>query len=417
MDHPFQCLRARDDHVLFAACGSNIYSVSLTDGSIISKWPTCDPPTPKDEKEPPGKHRKLDSNSTTPPANVTILTLASERQHLVAVTAEDKYVHVFEISQDGQLSHISQRQVLCIRIRPSSIVVTSDDSSILVADKFGDVYSLPLLPAHEQEPSVPTSVEEQEKQAPKTYKPAATSLTVHSARNLRALEQQMKRVNEPAKIKEPLKFAHKLLLGHVSMVTDVLFASVSHGLGKREYIITADRDEHIRVSRRPPSQAHIIEGYCLGHKSFVSKLCMVTPQLLVSGGGDDYLYVWKWQDFQLRRKVSIREWYQKVVQERSVSNGVVGPSSDVRNAPLTVSGLWTVSNVPDEHTHLVVALEGFPALMCFTVAQLEDQVGDIDIKTMYTPGNVLDVANLGDTLLISVDNLHAPGSTENSPSN
>lgn len=54
-------------------------------------------------------------------------------------------------------------------------------------------------------------------------------------------------------------FEHKLLLGHVSMLTDIALVV----LNGRNYIITADRDEHIRISRGIP-QSHIIEGFCLG---------------------------------------------------------------------------------------------------------------------------------------------------------
>ena len=35
--------------------------------------------------------------------------------------------------------------------RPCAIALTADDSQILSADKFGDVYSLPLLPIEEDE--------------------------------------------------------------------------------------------------------------------------------------------------------------------------------------------------------------------------------------------------------------------------
>lgn len=52
------------------------------------------------------------------------------------------------------------------------------------------------------------------------------------------------------------------LLGHVSMITDI-------ALPKDDVVIlTADRDEKIRVSRFP--QAAVIENYCLGHSQYAA---------------------------------------------------------------------------------------------------------------------------------------------------
>lgn len=207
--------------------------------------------------------------------------------------------------------------------RPSSIALTSDDSSILCADKFGDVYSLPLLPGEQK--SLPKP------QAPgksKPFKPAATTLTVHTKRNLQALQQQLKHSNKIPSGKSTPSFELNLLLGHVSMLTDLAFASLQLNTPNdraRHYILTADRDEHIRVSRGP-SQAHIIENYCLGHTSFVSKLCILrwAPEILVSGGGDNYILIWRWVEGRVLQKVPL------VNQEQE-------------SIDITVRGIWAVS--------------------------------------------------------------------------
>lgn len=214
--------------------------------------------------------------------------------------------------------------------RPSALAITDDDSKILVADKFGDVYSIPLLSDPEQE-AVWVHASENAEVPVKGYKPTATTLTVHSKRNREALEQQLLRSNQPVKTKERLKFQNQLLLGHVSMLTDILSIR-NHA---REYIVTSDRDEHIRVSRGQP-QAHIIERYCLGHTKFVSKMALVRPDILVSGGGDDCLYVWQWLEGELLKRVDIKQYVLKA------QNEVSGESRAASKDEVTVSGMWTV---------------------------------------------------------------------------
>src|ERR1700761_4669088 len=50
----------------------------------------------------------------------------------------------------------------------------------------------------------------------------------------------------------------QLILGHTSFLTAFLLSF------DEKFIVTADRDEHIRVSWYP--QGYTIESYCLGHE-------------------------------------------------------------------------------------------------------------------------------------------------------
>jgi WD40 repeat protein len=199
--------------------------------------------------------------------------------------------------------------------RPCAIAITprgSTDPTILCADKFGDVYSLPLhpLPQPVSGDTKAGSSVSQIQSTPKRFVPSANNLTVHTARNLRALENQLRTTNKPSEKTGP-NFEHQLLLGHVSMLTDIAYVQLNefespHGKSG-SYILTADRDEHIRVSRGPP-QAHIIETFCLGHKEFVSKLCIprFLPTTLISGGGDGFLYVWSWAKGSVLQKFDMK---------------------------------------------------------------------------------------------------------------
>ena len=194
--------------------------------------------------------------------------------------------------------------------RPSAVVLTPDNSTILCADKFGDVYSLPLFgQAYQPEAvdSAHTNGTGNQKQKQRPFTPSASSLTVHTKRNRDALRQQQKS-KKLKEEKKSLNFDHKLLLGHVSLLTDVICVDLVSPLHKpRNYILTADRDEHIRVSRGIP-QAHMIDGYCLGHTEFITKLCVPPAynHLLISGGGDDYLMLWDWPAGKMLQRFDLR---------------------------------------------------------------------------------------------------------------
>jgi tRNA (guanine-N(7)-)-methyltransferase subunit TRM82 len=210
--------------------------------------------------------------------------------------------------------------------RPCDVAITEDSLSLLVADKFGDVYWLPVIPSLSQDPST----SKPRAQQPILESKGANHLTVHSQRNLRALEEQIKQrekqqqqrqkqgTNDDDESKRDAAaaaagpaFEHNLLMGHVSMLTAVTAASHQ---GK-PYILTADRDEHIRISRGIP-QAHVIERFCLGHTSFVNALSLLHPgNLLISGGGDDALVLWDWTTGDLRGTIDLLGHVRSIVPE------------------------------------------------------------------------------------------------------
>uniref|UniRef100_A0A2R9BLN6 WD repeat domain 4 n=2 Tax=Pan paniscus TaxID=9597 RepID=A0A2R9BLN6_PANPA len=87
---------------------------------------------------------------------------------------------------------------------------------------------------------------------------------------------------------EPHGCGH-LQLGHLSMLLDVAVSADDR------FILTADRDEKIRVSWA--AAPHSIESFCLGHTEFVSRIFVVPtqPGLLLSSSGDGTLRLWEYR--------------------------------------------------------------------------------------------------------------------------
>ena len=96
-----------------------------------------------------------------------------------------------------------------------------------------------------------------------------------------------------------------LLLGHLSMVLDVAFSPDD------KYIISADRDEKIRVTLF--SHPYIIHSYCLGHTRLVSSLQVLSDKLLLSGGGDSCLRLWDYTTGEELDRVVVGEEGQQQV--------------------------------------------------------------------------------------------------------
>ncbi|KAI8900816.1 WD40-repeat-containing domain protein [Globomyces pollinis-pini] len=164
----------------------------------------------------------------------------------IAFVSDDKELQIWNAST---LKRINTRQTVK---RATCLLFSADGKQLLVGDKFGDVYRFD--------------------------------------------------VNDPSV--KPL-----LLLGHVSILTDMAWSLDS------QYLLTADRDEKIRVNHYPAT--YDIHQFCLGHTEFVSKLIVLpgppnvkqsammkgVHNLLISGGGDDFLCVWDYETGKLLQKL------------------------------------------------------------------------------------------------------------------
>ncbi|KAK1600460.1 WD repeat domain-containing protein [Colletotrichum navitas] len=328
---------------------------------------------------------------------ITIMTTTSDGSYLLAISGHDKSLWVFEHDGKGNLKKPSQRQM---PKRPCSVLICPDDRTILSADKFGDVYSLPLIAseAAAADSAASETASPAPSAAPKPFQPEANPLTVHSKSNLRALQSQLReqqKANRDSPKDQPT-FEHTLQIGHVSMLTALTLASK----GSRRYIITADRDEHIRVSRFMP-HAHIIEGFCLGHANFVSALTLPSQDVLVSGGGDGELFVWDWEAGKVLSKFDLLEQAQQV--DKEVSKVAV---SHLLSATVAANGI----QVP-------VVLAVCESVSAIFVLRLSEENTLTHVQTISTPGNPLHVAPIAsDSSLTSILAAIDPAENDNSPS-
>ncbi|CAK6978444.1 tRNA (guanine-N(7)-)-methyltransferase non-catalytic subunit wdr4 [Scomber scombrus] len=102
----------------------------------------------------------------------------------------------------------------------------------------------------------------------------------------------------------------ELKMGHLSMVLAVTMSP------NDKFVITADRDEKIRVSHlRSP---YNIQSFCLGHRQFVSALLVPSghPHWLLSGSGDGTMKLW---DYESGRR--LQSWDLKESEETLSSEG------------------------------------------------------------------------------------------------
>ncbi|PFH51854.1 hypothetical protein AMATHDRAFT_2753 [Amanita thiersii Skay4041] len=179
----------------------------------------------------------------------------------LATSGDDKLLKLWEVNG---LKLLNQRQ---LPKKSTAIEFTKDTQTVLVSDKFGDVFSYPIH-----------------------YSPSA----------------EKQRHDAVSSHENPS--GGNLILGHVSILTTFL-------LSRDEcYIITADRDEHIRVSWYP--QGYVIEMYCLGHEKYISAIHIPSflPSILISGGGDSMLKIWDWMSGSIQFEIPILDAVQPFIR-------------------------------------------------------------------------------------------------------
>ncbi|TSL54358.1 tRNA (guanine-N(7)-)-methyltransferase non-catalytic subunit wdr4 [Bagarius yarrelli] len=148
-------------------------------------------------------------------------------------------------------------------------------------------------------------------------------------------------------VPEPQK-PGELKLGHLSM----LLAAVSGFLWllspDDKYIITADRDEKIRVSlRRSP---YNIQAFCLGHTEFVSSLCVPAghPDWLLSGSGDGTVKLWHYESGRRLQSIDLQQ--LGFSQSSDTNTETLFAVEDGPNGPLTPTQTLALPQTPWDMT-------------------------------------------------------------------
>ncbi|PVG04711.1 hypothetical protein CPB86DRAFT_692525 [Serendipita vermifera] len=215
----------------------------------------------------------LQATSPTFDGSRETLPISASIRNVAIALASGKLVTIDE-QKKLKVWDLRSLHVLSSRELPkkaNQVLVTKDGNTILVADKFGDVFSYPM-------------------EAPELDRPVATP---KQAPNTLEGRKSTKSHPNPSQ--------GNLILGHTSSLT-----TMSLTLDER-FILTADRDEHIRVSHFP--RGYDIEQYCLGHTKYISamKLPDHTPDILISGGGDKSIFFWDYLTGILLNQISIRD--------------------------------------------------------------------------------------------------------------
>lgn len=369
MKHPFQLITSnKAGDVLFTATKNQLQVFSVTSGQLLGSWVDDIDTTEslrakikaererqlkenalKAEKEGVQPKKKRKSNNSEPkiptPGDgaptiynyIRSLQLTPQEEHLVCTTDSDKSCIVFKLNFGSEnCLELIKRQPF--PKRPSAITTTTDGSTVLLGDKFGDVYKVPI----DSQPPVEINSE-----------------------------------TDP-------------VLGHVSMLTDLLL--VKHD--SNEYLITCDRDEHIRVSHYP--QGFIIKSFLFGHEEFVNTLLVPSfqPNVLISAGGDDYIISWDWVKGEKLDKFDIRDLVE-------LDDSHLAPSKfQNANGDLKEISVAEIKELPSLHA-IVVLVEATKSLL---VIKLDQETGKMSLfKRIDFPNKVISFTSTTDKIIVSLE--------------
>ncbi|KAK3807814.1 MAG: WD40-repeat-containing domain protein [Benniella sp.] len=301
--------------------GEHLQAVDTKSGVILSGTVGLE------ERDTNGLQAQPLSNTPDPSqenkARVQVLAFSPDGSFL-ATAADDKIMKIWDADSWKCLG------TRTLVRRSNALVFSKDGSHVVTADKFGDVYNM--------------------------------------VRDLPDVPAPVKKVETAEEDEEDEDEKEQPILGHVSMATDLALTK------DNKYVITSDRDEHIRVSQYP--KGHNIESYCLGHTSFVTAVKILpgaSGKYLLSGAGDATVRVWEFlkgleiQTFDIRETLGMP------------------PADPEAEEDLTVLSIA----VHEGNNHIAVALEKDPRIL---ILQWNEEALKVELfKVLELEGKPLDV--------------------------
>ena len=158
----------------------------------------------------------------------------------------------------------------------------------------------------------------------------------------------------------------RLMLGHTAgMLTGLEFGPDS--------IMTADRDEKVRISSFPDT--HIIRGFLLGHRAFVSSISLSKTKgnlrLVITCGGDRTMRLWNSDSYE---QVGIYKW----------------PESSTYPTKVTINS---------DATKVSVIFDLSSQLETFEIKKEGEQYTFVLVSEIELPSNTLDLCRIDDNVI------------------
>lgn len=173
------------------------------------------------------------------------------------------------------------------------------------------------------------------------------------------------------------------LLGHLTMFTAIQFLLDGNNI---KYILSADRDEKIRISSFPDS--FNIERFCFGHKKMVTHILILSSRMFISVDEDNELLLWDINDLTRHTteplKPKMRFYLDKLLKFNRVDDKELESDHDDKKhkASITIDRIFQLAQSVDHERPQSEFLVGVKASMEKSLQLLsitEETVNYLDI--------------------------------------